>query len=174
MSSMLDPGLPPPLPPPRFSLRTLLLAVTAAGVFFGLFWWFSPLVVLGWAVAALMVAAHVAGNSLGTKLRDRASRRRTPSDVSGHAASAHQAPISHLSERWSLGWGMFLLTAFGALATMIGGCLWMERVYHLGLDLYGLAVAATAFGIMGGIGSFAVATFSQVMAVAFWQALRHK
>lgn len=170
---MLEPSPPPPLPPPRFSLRTLLLAVTAAGVFFGLFWWFSPLVVVGWAMVALMIAAHVAGNSLGTNLRDRASKRRPPNDPD-HTISVQQAPVSHLGERWSLGWGMLLPTATGGLAAMVGGCFWMEQVYHLGLDVYGLAVAAAAFGIIGGIASFAVATFSQVLAVAFWQALRHK
>ncbi len=58
-----------PLGPPRFSLRSLFLAVTALGCLFGAmaalgsFW---SLVIL---LFAALVAAHVIGNAVGTRLR---------------------------------------------------------------------------------------------------------
>jgi hypothetical protein len=63
------------LPSPRFSLRTLLLAVTAAGVFCGLSWWLTPSAMLAGTLLALLLAAHVIGNALGTQLRSGAPRR---------------------------------------------------------------------------------------------------
>src|SRR4051812_14073941 len=95
----------PPLPPPTFSLRTLLLAVTSCCVFFGAFWWFSPSIVVAAAVGSMMVAAHVVGNSLGTRLRDRASRPVSQSrDQRRQEVLASQAPATHLGQRSSLGW----------------------------------------------------------------------
>jgi hypothetical protein len=69
---------------------------------------------------------------------------------------------------------MILPTVAGALVAMLVGCWWIESAYHIGFDLAGLAVAAVAFGVLGGLASFALATFSQVLAVAVLQALRHK
>jgi hypothetical protein len=164
-----------PLPPPRFSLRTLLLAVTTCGLFCGAFWWFPPAVVAAGALVGLMVAAHVLGNSLGTQLRDRAAPRppKLSREQEQEAASGY-APATHLGDRGSLSWVMLLPTGGGALVAIIAGCWWIESTYHIGFDLAGLAVAALAFGVLGGLAAFALATFSQVLAVAFWQALRHK
>jgi hypothetical protein len=165
----------PPLPPPRYSLRTLLLGITACGLFFGAFWWFSPSVVIAGAVAGLMVAAHVVGNSLGTQLRDRSSQQSSGrGNLSPGEVSKSRAPTTHLGERWSLGWGMILPTAAGALTGMLGGCWWLESTYHLGFDPAGLTIAALACGTLGGCAAFGVATFSQVLFIALWQALRHK
>jgi hypothetical protein len=164
-----------PLPPPRYSLRTLLLGVTLCCVFFGSFWWLSPSLIAAGSAVGLMIAAHVLGNSMGTQLRDRAGpRRRSPDARESADVSAGHAPQTHLGQRSELGWGMILLTAAGALVGIIGGCWWMESTYHIGFDLSGLAVAATAFGVLAGFASFALATFSQVLLAAFWQALRHK
>ena len=69
---------------------------------------------------------------------------------------------------------LILPTLGGALLAIVVGCWWIESAYHIGFDIAGLAVAALAFGILGGLAAFALATFSQVLAVAFWQALRHK
>jgi hypothetical protein len=151
------------------------LGVTACGLFCGAFWWFSPSVVAAGAVLALMVAAHVLGNSMGTTLRDRAAPR--PAKLSreqADEAAAGRAPATHLGDRDSLSWLMILPTAAGALLAMVGGCWWIEAAYHLGFDLAGLGVAAVAFGVLGGLAAFALATFSQVLAVAVLQAMRHK
>lgn len=165
----------PPLPPPRFSLRTLLLGVTACGLFCGAFWWFSPSVVAAAAVLGLMIAAHVVGNSMGTTLRDRAAQR--PDFLSreqAEAAAAGRAPTTHLGHRGAMSWLVLVPTGVGALLAVIAGCWWIESTYHLGFDVAGLAVAASAFAVLGGLAAFGLATFSQVLAVAILQALRHK
>ena len=89
--------------PPRFTLRTMLLAVTALGCLFGLM---SALGTV-WSVAILMfgclLAGHVLGNSLGTRLRDGAPKRfavsRTPQDA--RFAATHRSAVegSGLSRR---------------------------------------------------------------------------
>jgi hypothetical protein len=153
----------------------LLIGVTTCGLFFGAFWWFSPSVVVLGAVAALMVGAHVLGNSMGTKLRDRAAPR--PPKLSAeqmNEAVSGRAPATHLGDHGSLTWRMILPTAAGALLAMIGGCWWIESSYHIGFDVAGLTIAASAFAVLGGLASFAVAMFSQVLGVAIWQAMRHK
>ena len=172
---MVDTDIRPPLPPPRFSLRTLLLGVTACGLFCGAFWWFSPSIVALGALLGLMIAAHVIGNSMGTHLRDRAAPR--PPVISRKQrdeAAAGRAPTTHLGDYGSLSWLILAPTAAGALLAMLWGCWWIESTYHLGFDVAGLAVAGSAFAVLGGLASFAVATFSQVLAVAIWQAMRHK
>ena len=63
------------LDPPRFSLRGLMLAVSAVCCLFGLL----TAVGLFWSAILLfflsLILAHVLGNALGTALRDRSSRR---------------------------------------------------------------------------------------------------
>jgi hypothetical protein len=167
--------LRPPLPPPRYSLRTLLLAVTACGLFFGAFWWFSPSIVVCGAALGLMIAAHVLGNSMGTSLRDRATPRLAQlTHEQKQEAFAGRAPTTHLGDRGALSWLMIVPTGLGALLAMIVGCWWIESTYHLGFDLAGLAVEASAFAVLGGLAAFALATFSQVLGTAIWQAMRHK
>ena len=165
----------PPLPPPRFSLRTLLLAVTLFGVYCGLFWWLPVSAMAGITVVGMLVAAHVCGNAVGTQLRDRASQRQANSAVDRPLDGTLQhAPLTHLGEHYGLGWGMLLPTGVGAIAAIVAGCYWIEHSYHLGFDLPGLAIASLAFGTLGGLAAFALATFTHVLSTAFWQALRHK
>jgi hypothetical protein len=144
-------------------------------LFFGAFWWFSPSIVIVGAVAALMVGAHVLGNSMGTRLRDRAAPR--PAKLSPeqmNEAASGRAPATHLGDHGSLSWRMIVPTATGALLAMIIGYWWIESTYHIGFDIAGLAVAGSAFAVLGGLAAFAVTTFTQVLATAFWQSLRHK
>jgi hypothetical protein len=152
-----------------------MLGVTVCGLFCGAFWWISPSVVAAGAVLALMIAAHVVGNSMGTTLRDRAaplpnflSREQT------EEAAAGRAPTTHLGHRDGTSWLVLVPTGVGALLAVIGGCWWMESTYHLGFDVAGLTVAAASFAVLGGLAAFGLATFSQVLAVAILQALRHK
>src|SRR5688500_14363644 len=60
----------PALPPPRFGLGAMMAAVTALGVMFALIHYVG---MLGSTIALLFilcVIAHVAGNVIGTRLRD--------------------------------------------------------------------------------------------------------
>jgi hypothetical protein len=112
---------------------------------------------------------------MGTQLRDRARPR--PGHLSRQQreeAAAGRAPATHLGNRDALSWRMLIPTSVGALLAMVVGCWWIESTYHLGFDLPGLAIAGPAFAILGGLATFAVTTFSQVLALAIWQAMRHK
>jgi len=186
-----------PLSAPKFSLRTLFFVTTAIAVALGLTWWVSPLVLTGLAMASIAVGAHVAGNAIGTRLRDSASRPSqrdplidriaTPNLLSGerlptgHTLPTHwpgwnnaPMPVTRLGQRWSLGWLMIAPTAAGTLASMIAGCCWMRAIYGSGFDAYGLAIAALAFGMLGGFATFLVVAFVHVTTVALWQALKQK
>lgn len=164
-----------PLPRPRFSLRALLLAVTAAAVFFGVVIWLSPLAIAAVVLAGLVFAAHVFGNAIGTQLRDRAPRRQFDSQASIRPSPLHApAPTTRLGERWALGWAMIVPTAAGVFLGGLGGCVLMQYAYQIGFDMNVLLVAGIAFGSLGGFAAFALASFSQVLAVAFLEALRQK
>ena len=160
----------------------MLGVVTFLGIAFGLCWWLSAPAIVALIMALLVVGAHVFGNAVGTRLRSgpaKNARQSTSLWLDDRPAAMFQdlppaAPASHLSERWPLGWGLTIATATGGLLGMVGGCLWIERAYHIGFDPSGLAVAGAGFGVLGGFASFAVASFSQVMIVAFLQALRDK
>src|SRR5262249_51800153 len=63
------------LEPPRFSLRTLFLGVTACGCLLALMSVVGLLCSAAIGLFLCLLLAPVAGNSLGTNLRDGASRR---------------------------------------------------------------------------------------------------
>jgi hypothetical protein len=172
MSSGPLPGSP--LPPPRYSLRTLLLVVTGAACFFGLFWWFSPSVVAAVAVVGVLIATHVVGNALGTRLRDGETPTPRVIAIEHVDLSDKHAPATHLSQRRSLGWAVLLVTALGIMAGAAGGAYGMHLAYNLDGDVEGLAIAAVAFGALSGFATFGLATFAHVLATAMLQALRHK
>ncbi len=171
------PHQPSPLPPLRFSLRTLLGTVTLFAIGFGICAWLSATAAVAFVLTSLLVAAHVFGNAVGTRLRNGpASQANDPLPIDPHEAEAPlpQTPATPLSQRWSLGWGLTFATAAGIIGGMVGGCLWMEQVYHLGFDPASLILAGAGFGMLGGFASFALASFSQVLAVALLQAERHR
>src|SRR5690242_2912509 len=95
----------PSLRPPQFGLRTLMLGMTVLAVILALLRleWLSP---VGFAVLgflAVSVFAHVAGNCLGTRLRE-LSARHTESITERQAAfivptKNHFAPATKLSRR---------------------------------------------------------------------------
>ncbi len=169
---------PAPLPPPQFSLRSMLIGITLLCVGLGICLWLTPPAVVAVLVAVLMVGAHVFGNAVGTRLRNGKQDRVHPANQFktgiDYDAGSTAAPSTHLAERWSLGWLLTVPTTAGTLLSVIGGCLWIEHAYQLGFDPGGMAVAGAGFGLLGGFASFAVASFSQVLVVAVFQAMRHK
>src|SRR6185369_6602570 len=57
------------LRPPQFGLRTLLALVAAIGILLSLRQWISPMAIAAIAFLAVSVFCHVAGNAIGTRLR---------------------------------------------------------------------------------------------------------
>ncbi len=137
----------------------------------------GALVAWGVTLAAAVVLAHVAGNTLGTRLRDHADRRRAVELTRRPEAQRSEyadrspvafAPVTCLSQHRPVGWLVQLGTAVGALA---GGGLafaWLVDPNRSGMGDMILAVAA--LGVMGGIASFGLSTLLRVGLSAWWQA----
>jgi hypothetical protein len=165
------------LGPPRFTLRTLLLAVTAMGCLFGL------MTVLGslWSMAILffscLIMGHVLGNSLGTTLRDRASRRVTReqglafSSVPPAIVKLEVAAPGRLSQRARLNRITLVMTFGGALAGgTLGGTLSALIYPDAGAAAVGLGVVSSA--VLGAFVGFAASSFVSVARAALGEALR--
>jgi hypothetical protein len=111
----------------------------------------------------LIVLAHVAGNAIGTALRasgdtsakgvrgDPAAPARPPRGLARHEEFA---PVTHLGERKSLGWGVFVLSAAGIIAGLVGGGLVMVMSGGPSVRAADVAFGGGAFGVLGGIWTF--------------------
>ena len=172
----------PPLPPPQFNLRTLLLGIGVCGVLIALAQRLPPVVVVGISFAALCVVAHVAGNAIGTRLRDSANRERgrqpsgdpwDPSPTFPDSGARQAAPPSRLGERRRLGWPIVIATLAGVFLSGVGGGIWTIFASRGPVGPLNVGVGVVAFAFLGGMVAFALSAFTQVLAGAIWQALRH-
>ena len=167
-----------PLRPPQFTLRTLLWLVTLLAVLFSLVNVVHPLVLTGLVLLVLLIAAHIAGNVIGTRLREMGDQPVTkeglkvpPRPFDRHVDRNSFAPPSDLARRISLGRPILIVTAAGVLAGGSAGGLW--GYLAAGADGWlNIVVGAVAFGFLGGFGSFAAFSFTQVILGAWWQASR--
>jgi hypothetical protein len=162
------------LGPPRFTLRQLLLAMTALSCLFGL----MTAVGLWWSMAILLflslVLAHVLGNSLGTRLRDRASRCVL---VDKMASREFAAPVrlqvaapQRLTQRVRLH-RITLVMAIGAavVGAMLGGAGLFNLYPDASLAAIGLGVVSSA--VLGAFAGFATSSFLSVAQQALREAL---
>jgi hypothetical protein len=154
----------------------MLVAVALCGVLFALLRWLDPIAVAAIAFLAASLFCHVAGNAIGTRLReigdhpdghgiDRPApgiRRPQPQDF---------APATRLGQRQSLGWSIIIAVSMGVASGAIGGGLWTFLAGRGHVALLSIAVGVIAFAVLGGIAAFAVVAFVQVLAGAIWQAL---
>jgi hypothetical protein len=164
------------LRPPQFGLRSMLIAVTACGVLFALLRWLDPIAVAGIAFLAVSVFFHVAGNAIGTRLREIGDE---PGPAEGEQTRIgircprpqDFAPATQLGQRRSLGWTIIVAISVGVASGAVGGGLWTFLASRGHAALLSIAVGVLAFAILGGIAAFAVVAFVQVLSGAIWQAL---
>ena len=176
------PKIPPPrsaLPPPQFGLRTLLLVVTACAVVAALSQWVTPVVLACLAFLILSIIAHVAGNAIGTRLRDLSSH--SPDDAlpkglfRAKPKADDFAPATRLGQRHGLGWPILVATVVGTVGGAVGGVAWTLISSRGPVGLLNVGVGAIAFAVLGGIAAFASFGFIQVGLGAIRQALaEHK
>jgi hypothetical protein len=162
------------LRPPQFGLRTLLALVTACAALFALAQWLPPAAIVLLAFFALSIFCHVAGNAVGTRLRQIGDTNdRTPCDhnLLVRPQPRDFAPATHLSRRQSLGWITVIATSVGIASGAIGGGLWTIAAGQGPVGITNIAVGVIAFAVLGGLAAFATVGFAQVLLGAIWQAL---
>jgi hypothetical protein len=154
-----------------------MLALTAiCGALLALTQWLAPLTVVAIAFLLLSIAAHVAGNAIGTQLR----RNPAPEDAvanslkPGHIkqlTAEHFAPATRLSQSNSLGWPLFAVTMAGLVGGGIVGAYWVIVTSAEQPAELNVVVGVVACSVLGGVFSFVAAGFLQVTSSAIWQAL---
>lgn len=159
------------LGPPRFSLRALLLITAACG---GLFALMSAVGAM-WSMALLLigglVAGHVLGNSLGTRLRDGTTQAVGPR-TNAHPGMASQHIVAgRLTKHTRLGRGAVVLTALGgSLGAFVGGLVSANVYPEAGPSAVLLGVLSAA--VLGTLIGFIVSSFFLVLRDAWSEALR--
>jgi hypothetical protein len=172
------PEIPPALKPPQFSLRTLLLLVTGCAVLFALVNVVPPMIIAGLVFLLLSVIAHVAGNVIGTRLREIGGRREErrlgfpdKTHVDGEMGMPRYAPRTELSRRQSLGWPILAVTSAGALAGAVGGGLWTAWLTGNHITALVIGIGSAACSVLGGFAAFLAFSFAQVGLGALRQAM---
>ena len=159
--------------PPRFSLRTLLLIVTVAGCLFGVMSVLGTLWSMGMLMILCLIFAHVAGNSLGTTLRDQATRhaaeeRRERLLTNPIVAARHEAPApSQLTKSSRLNRVTLVMTAGGALGGTVSADLYPEA------GIAALVLGVVSAAVLGGCVGFTVSAFVSVARAALGEALHN-
>jgi hypothetical protein len=164
------------LRPPQFGLRTMLALITACAALLALLQWLHPAAVALLGFLAISIFCHVAGNAIGTRLRQigdncdpLAARPRAIVPPAQHDF----APATPLSRRQGLGWMIIVATSVGIASGAVGGGLWTFLTSRGQADISNVAVGVIAFAFLGGMAAFAVFAFVQVLSGAIWQAMAH-
>lgn len=168
---------PLPLGPPQFGLRTLLLVVSTAAVLLGLWQWLSPIYLAAIVFLLLSVMAHVAGNVIGSRLRDGKAVKIAAEDKHEHATllmEHHFAPVTKLGHRQSLGWLPLAISVLGLLLGAAIGGGWTAWLLRRDFDWFPVVVAACAFGALGAFGGFLLSGFCKSLGEAWSEAANEK
>lgn len=167
------------LGPPQYGLRTLLLVVSTAAVLLGLWQWLSPIMFAAVLLLILSVIAHVAGNVIGSRLRDGKTKSTggvhepdRPQAIS--LRDHHFAPVTKLGRRHPLGWVPLISAVLGFLIGAVGGGIGTAILLARNFDWFAVAIAACAFGALGGFGGFLVVGFVQALGEAWHEAAREQ
>ena len=163
------------LDPPQFTLRTLWIIVTVCGLLFALMATLGVMASVAIGLFASLVFAHVLGNSLGTKLCERASQRAMAQRMADpRPASDPQLfvsrPPGRLTQRARLHRIAPLTTIAGAL---VGGTLGGGGLAGTYPDAPWSAVAlgVVSSAVLGGFAGFTTSSFLSVARQALREAL---
>jgi len=149
-----------------FSWLVVVVAVAVASIgWFGLAGW------LGLLVAALCVVAHVAGNAIGTGLRDEtdrelASRPRPPQAI------PLPKPPAFLERGGSLGRLVPVSVCIGGVCGGIAGG--VSLAVFVGSSTAGAVLGSLSSAVIGGIGGFLVASLVEILRTTFREAIAHE
>ena len=178
-----DNPTPEEQPPLQYSLRTLMLGVTVAAGVCGM------LVILpglwGWSVLffVLLIVGHVAGNRLGTSLREQADDElltnggAKPAGPWSKPTGAPRLPSTEPTGSWQtkapLNRRHFVVAAVCALLGAVFGGFVITESIGSNATLAGIGVAAAASGVLGGFVGFLISTSLSTFAGGVIEAQRH-
>ena len=154
----------------------MLVLLTLCGALLALTQWLAPLTVVAIAFFLLCVAAHVAGNAMGSRLREHPADRPTLFDegrpAPGRLSADHFAPPTRLRESASLGWPLFAATMIGLVGGGAVGGYWVILSSPKTPAELNVVVGVVACAVLGAIFSFVGVGFLQVGGGAIWQSLQ--
>lgn len=164
---------------PQFRLGTLMLAVGGLGIMFAAIRALGAYASLGLGFGMLCVLAHVAGNAIGTRLRQSGDRVRHMQERPAAGRPKNQAlvaadfaPATRLRRRESLGLPSWIGTLLGALGGGILAAYLFQAGTWPGARQPHLVVAIVTIGILGGLAMFVATSFTQVALSCLRQATR--
>jgi hypothetical protein len=165
----------PALRPPQFGLSTLLAAVAAICAVLAAIKFVGPLGAFALVLFVLSVLAHISGNALGTRLRacgdqpvDEQDRPLAQPGLHSRNVPRQPGP-RRLSERTRIG---ILLSAIVVVtfAAGAGGGAWWTLHFQTNPSSQDVALATTAFGVLGAIWGLIAGGFVVVGAGALREA----
>ncbi len=166
----------PALEPPRFRLRTLLALVAVCCLLLAIITSLNPYGMFAAIMLVLTVLAHILGATLGHKLRDYGSRppqgeeQRPAAERYRHVEPAEFAPTTRLSGRRGPGRLILIMSITWAVLGAAGGAILLVVVNGERSSIVNIASGAAAFGVLGAIWGFALASFLQELLGALWEA----
>ena len=167
------------LGPPRFRLSTLFGVMTGISLVLATYTGFGGFAASMVGLLILAIFAHVAGNWLGTQLRELGDQSRGAGQgrLSPHrherVVQSHEfAAATQLGDQQPISWWVKLTVMVGAIGGgLMGGALlifWNAEK----LNFLGLLFGSIAFAVLGAIWSFALGAFIHVGWNAWRQAAR--
>jgi MFS family permease len=153
---------------PRYGMKSLWLLMSLLCVLLAMSKVVSFVAFIAGLMLFLCVAAHVAGNALGTRLRDQSQRARAEErpEPPARLEENHFAPTTRLSQRHSLG---LIITVVVILSALLGGAggYWLFSLTLAEKATWAnLALGTAASGVLGGFFGFAVSTLLKVIIAA--------
>jgi hypothetical protein len=145
-----------------FSWLAVVVGVSATAV-----GWFGIAGTLAILVVAACVAAHVAGNAIGTSFRDATDRETPQRSVHNVVVPARQSP-SLLERGESLG---RLVPVSAGIGSIAGGAIGVVcLIVFVGSSVPGAVLGGISSAVIGGIGGFLISSFIEVVRSAFREA----
>ncbi len=163
------------LEPPTFGLRSLFWLVAFSAVVLASARALDPKISAVVALLGLGIFAHVAGNVLGTRLRQRgpasmpvASRGRV--GAADGSVTDHFAPSTRLSHRERVSRTLLVLSILGALGGAIVGGGLLAVLNWEKATVANVTLAVLSCAVLGGLLGFWLSSFLKVLGQAWWQA----
>lgn len=155
-----------PLPLLQFRLKTLLITVALCSVAFAVMTWIGAV----WSMVLLffvfLIVGHVAGNAIGTRLRDGRPKRSPPKQppttgvVNPAPPKAGETP--RLGESSSLHRVAFVSTLAGGAGGVLAGRWIFIQIDHGQLGVADWTLALISFAVIGGFFAFLASSFFQI------------